>query len=81
MVKEDNGISYICANRGNENQYWVLLTKGGINAGRITTFLLDNVLRGTDWRVVVVNSLNYIDGQIKWVFSKKEDFYAFLGCK
>lgn len=78
MVKKDVELVYICTHKANENIYWVLPHKNGMNVARIMTHLIEDVFRGTDWRVEAVNSLDSLDGKIQWIFSSKEDLYAFF---
>ena len=78
MAKRDVEIVYICSHKKGEKDYWVLPHPNGMNVARIMTHLLEDVFRGTEWSCVAVDSLDSLDGVVRWCFANKTDYYAFF---
>lgn len=76
-IKEREQV-YICSHIQNSKDYWVLQMPNGMNVARVTTHLIEKLFPGTDWRAETVNSLDYLDGVVKWMFASVDDYYEYF---
>lgn len=78
IKKKEKDQVYICSHIQDSKDYWVLQLPNGMNVARVTTHLIENLFPGTGWRAETINSIEHLDGEVKWMFATVEDYFEYF---